>query len=216
MHFFDRYAGSGQERKCGRSPAFGAPGPPDEIVDETGLVVDMRLRAGRALRRDRWSRFVVGAGHNETGERMSTAKNQKWVYLAAVLLVAAGVGYLVFSGLSQNSVYFLNVAEALAMPAEKVGQARLFGTVSADEIVPDPAAMGVDFTVLDKDDPTKSIRVKYRGTVPDTFKPGVEVILEGSFKSGASHFEATTLLTKCPSKYEKNEKGQMRPPGYKG
>jgi cytochrome c-type biogenesis protein CcmE len=147
---------------------------------------------------------------------MSTAKNQKWVYLAAVLLVAAGVGYLVFSGLSQNSVYFLNVSEALAMPAEKVGQARLFGTVSPADIVRDPAAMGVAFHVLDKDDPTKSIRVNYRGTVPDTFKPGVEVILEGAFKADASQFEATTLLTKCPSKYEKNENGQMRPPGYKG
>lgn len=147
---------------------------------------------------------------------MSTSKNQKWVYLAAVLLVAAGVGYLVFSGLSQNTVYFLNVSEALAMPAEKLSQARLFGTVAADGIVLDPSSMGVAFNVQDKDDPSKSIRVNYRGTVPDTFKAGVEVILEGSFKAGPGQFEATTLLTKCPSKYEKNEKGQMRPPGYKG
>ena len=147
---------------------------------------------------------------------MSTSKNQKWVYLAAVLLVAAGVGYLVFSGLSQNTVYFLNVSEALAMPAEKLSQARLFGTVAADGIVLDPSSMGVAFNVQDKDDPSKSIRVNYRGTVPDTFKAGVEVILEGAFKPGANQFEATTLLTKCPSTYEKNEKGQMRPPGYKG
>ena len=55
---------------------------------------------------------------------MSNAKNQKWVYLAAVLLVGAGVGYLLFSGLSQNSVYFLNVSEALAMPAE-IGRAHV-------------------------------------------------------------------------------------------
>jgi cytochrome c-type biogenesis protein CcmE len=147
---------------------------------------------------------------------MSTSKNQKWVYLAAVLLVATGVGYLVFSGLSQNSVYFLNVSEALAMPAEKLSQARLFGTVAAEGIARDPSSMGVAFNVQDKDDPSKSIRVNYRGSVPDTFKEGVEVILEGSFKDGARQFEATTLLTKCPSKYEKNEKGQMRPPGYKG
>lgn len=147
---------------------------------------------------------------------MSTSKNQKWVYLAAVLLVATGVGYLVFSGLSQNSVYFLNVSEALAMPAEKLTQARLFGTVAPEDIVRDPSSMGVAFNVQDKDDPSKSIRVNYRGSVPDTFKEGVEVILEGSFKDGPRQFEATTLLTKCPSKYEKNEKGQMRPPGYKG
>ena len=48
------------------------------------------------------------------------------------------------------------------------------------------------------------------------FKPGAEVILEGSFAQGGKEFLATTLMTKCPSKYEKNEKGQLRPPGYKG
>lgn len=147
---------------------------------------------------------------------MSTSKNQKWVYLAAVLLVASGVGYLIFSGLSQNSVYFLNVSEALAMPAGELSQARLFGTVSPEDIDRDPSALGVAFNVLDKNDPTQSIRVNYRGAVPDTFKPGVEVILEGTFKAGPPRFEATTLLTKCPSKYQKNEKGQMRPPGYGG
>lgn len=147
---------------------------------------------------------------------MSTTTNQKWVYLAAVLLVGAGIGYLVFSGLSQNSVYFLNVSEALAMPAEKLSQARLFGSVSADNVVPDPSGMGVSFTAQDKDDPGQAIRVHYRGAVPDTFKPGVEVIMEGTFNAQTREFEAATLLTKCPSKYEKNEKGQMRPPGYKG
>jgi cytochrome c-type biogenesis protein CcmE len=147
---------------------------------------------------------------------MSTTNNQKWVYLAAVLLVGAGIGYLVFSGLSQNSVYFLNVGEALAMPAEKLSQARLFGSVSADNVVLDSTGMGVSFTALDKDDPAQAIRVHYRGAVPDTFKPGVEVILEGAFNAQTREFEAATLLTKCPSKYEKNEKGQMRPPGYAG
>jgi len=147
---------------------------------------------------------------------MSNAKNQKWVYLAAVLLVGAGVGYLIFSGLSQNSVYFLNVSEALAMPAEKLKQARMFGTVGAEGIERDPSALGVSFNAQDKDDPAKTIRVHYRGAVPDTFKAGVEVIVEGAFDASTREFRATTLLTKCPSKYQKNDKGQMRPPGYAG
>lgn len=147
---------------------------------------------------------------------MSNAKNQKWVYLAAVLLVGAGVGYLLFSGLSQNSVYFLNVSEALAMPADKLSQARLFGAVSEVELVREPRNASVSFLVLDKDNPSDAIRVRYSGVVPDTFKPGAEVILEGSFAQGGKEFLATTLMTKCPSKYEKNEKGQLRPPGYKG
>ena len=43
--------------------------------------------------------LVIKAAHNKSGECMSNAKNQKWVYLAAVLLVGAGVGYLLFSRL---------------------------------------------------------------------------------------------------------------------
>ncbi|NLY40997.1 MAG: cytochrome c maturation protein CcmE [Desulfovibrionales bacterium] len=146
----------------------------------------------------------------------STQKSQKWVYVVALLLVGAGVGYLVLSGLSQNSVYFLNVSEALAMPEDKLTQARLFGSVCEQDIVRDPSALGVAFTVQDKDNADQTMRVEYRGAVPDTFKPGVEVILEGRFNAQARVFEATTLLTKCPSKYEKNEQGQMRPPGYGG
>jgi cytochrome c-type biogenesis protein CcmE len=145
---------------------------------------------------------------------MSSAKNQKWVYMVAALLVGAGVGYLIVSGLSQNSMYFLNVSEALAMPADKLTQARLFGSVSEEGLVKDEQSLGVDFYVLDKDNPLDAIYVQYRGAVPDTFKPGVEVILEGAFIEGGRDFKATTLLTKCPSKYEKNDQGQMRPPGY--
>ena len=147
---------------------------------------------------------------------MSSAKNQKWVYLAAALLVAGGVGFLLFSGLSQNSVYFLNVSEALAMPADKLAQARLFGTVAENDIVRDPQSLGVDFDVLDTTNPGQAIRVRFRGAVPDTFKPGIEVILEGTYRAETKEFEATTLMTKCPSKYEKNDKGKMRPPGYTG
>lgn len=143
-------------------------------------------------------------------------KSQKWVYIFAFLLVGAGVGYLLLSGLSQNSVYFLNISEALAMPTDQLSQARLFGSVSGEDIVHDPSALGVSFTARDKDDPTKALRIHYRGAVPDTFKPGVEVIVEGAFNPTTREFEATTLLTKCPSKYEKNANGQMRPPGYQG
>ena len=44
------------------------------------------------------------------------------------------------------------------------------------------------------------IPVTYRGIKPDTFQTGRDVILEGDFRQG--RFEAKTLLTQCPSKYE--------------
>lgn len=134
------------------------------------------------------------------------AKKNKGVYLAAALLFLAGLGYLVWSGLSQNSVYFLNVAEAVAMPAEELSSARLFGTVDARGITTFEGQPGVRFRLQDQIDKSKVIWVEYRGAVPDTFKAGVEVIVEGGFAADRSHFGAATLMTKCPSKYQKENR----------
>jgi cytochrome c-type biogenesis protein CcmE len=131
--------------------------------------------------------------------------NTRTVYLAAALLFLAGVGYLVASGLNQGSVYFVTVSEALAMPAEDLGQARLFGTVAPADIKRKPAAPGVVFSLRDKERTGQAIRVDYDGAVPDTFKPGVEVIVEGGLDASSGVFRATTLMTKCPSKYQKRE-----------
>jgi cytochrome c-type biogenesis protein CcmE len=62
----------------------------------------------------------------------------------------------------------------------------------------------VVFRLQDKDNPAKVLTVDFRGAVPDTFKPGAEVIVEGGFKGEVFH--ASTLMTKCPSKYEKQNR----------
>lgn len=137
-------------------------------------------------------------------------KSNTPVYLAALVLFLGGVVYLIFSGVSQNSVYFLNVSEALAMEPSKLGAARLFGAVDGRGIERFPDATGVSFRLVDKDDATKAIPVTYRGAVPDTFKPGVEVIVEGGMvvTGDGGSFKASTLMTKCPSKYqEENREG---------
>jgi cytochrome c-type biogenesis protein CcmE len=62
---------------------------------------------------------------------------------------------------------------------------------------------GIQFSLADKERPGETIRVSYSGAVPDSFKPGVEVIVEGSMQAPDSIFAAHTLMTKCPSKYKK-------------
>jgi cytochrome c-type biogenesis protein CcmE len=46
-----------------------------------------------------------------------------------------------------------------------------------------------------------TVPVLYRGSVPDQFKVGREVRLEGKLRGGVFVGEADTLQTKCPSKY---------------
>ena len=120
------------------------------------------------------------------------------------MLFLGGVGYLAYSGLSEGSVYFLNVSEARAATPDKLRAARLFGTVAAEGISKPENGPGVNFLLADKDNPDLTMNVSYRGAVPDTFKPGAEVIVEGGMSD--RHFAARTLMTKCPSKYQKENR----------
>ncbi len=137
---------------------------------------------------------------------MAKKKNTS-VYILALALFLGGLGYLLYSGLGENTTYFLNVSEALAMQPQALSKARLFGTVAEQDLARPDDAMGVTFTLVDKDNAAKTIRVNYRGAVPDTFKPGVEVIVEGGVNPASGAFAANTLMTKCPSKYQKENRG---------
>jgi cytochrome c-type biogenesis protein CcmE len=134
---------------------------------------------------------------------MTRQANQKWIYVTAFACLAVGIGYLLFSGLSKNSVYFLNVSEALAMERTELSQARLFGNVAEQGIERSEDSMGISFVLVDKEDSSKTLPVNFRGVIPDTFKPGVEVIVEGGMQPASGTFMAKTLMTKCPSKYKK-------------
>ena len=48
---------------------------------------------------------------------------------------------------------------------------------------------------------TASVPVVYRGTVPDLFKVGREVVVDGRLVNGTFVAVKSTLVTKCPSKY---------------
>ncbi len=62
------------------------------------------------------------------------------------------------------------------------------------------ASNGLRFRVADRKGHT-SVPVVYRGSVPDQFKLGREVIVDGRYEQGAFIAKRNTLVTKCPSKY---------------
>lgn len=126
------------------------------------------------------------------------------VYILALLLFVGGVGYMAWAGLSENSVYFLNVSEALTMPSQELQAARLVRHRGRRRHRPTRQRIGVRFRLRDADQPGLVVWVEYKGVVPDTFKPGAEVIVEGGM--GQDSFLAKSLMTKCPSKYEKENR----------
>ena len=128
----------------------------------------------------------------------------KMPYIIAFVLILGGAGALFFTGLSEDAAYFVNVAEARALSPDKLQSARLFGTVARHDIIRSDDGRVTSFLLEDKDTPETTMPVRYTGVVPDTFKTGAEVIVEGSLKDGVFH--AKILMTKCPSKYQKENR----------
>jgi len=129
-------------------------------------------------------------------------KSSRSFYAVALCLFLVSIGWLTYSGVSENTVYFLNVSEAKAGPLENLKAARLFGTVAQDGLKHAESRLGVEFFLEDAEHPENRMHIVYAGAVPDTFKAGAEVIIEGSIMPD-ERFQAKTLMTKCPSKYEK-------------
>jgi cytochrome c-type biogenesis protein CcmE len=48
---------------------------------------------------------------------------------------------------------------------------------------------------------TATVPVVYTGNVPDLFKPGRDVVVEGRYANGVFTAIPGTLVTRCPSKY---------------
>jgi len=116
----------------------------------------------------------------------------RWGLPAAV--VAACVGYLIYSASGGSTEYYLTVSELRAnAPA---GDVRVAGVVQ-DDVTRTDGGLHVTFT---ENDGTASMPVDYKGTLPDIFKPGITVVVEGTLGDDGV-FRARTLLAKCPSRF---------------
>ena len=55
-----------------------------------------------------------------------------------------------------------------------------------------------------------AVPVTYEGVVPDPFREGREVIVSGEMRAGTFVAERDSLITKCPSKFTKEQAGQRQ------
>lgn len=122
--------------------------------------------------------------------------------LAGGALVLIALGYLVFTAFSSASAYYLTVGELKAQERAMLGQAvRLNGVVAPGSIVKSASGMDIQFVVADHVKSTDTYSVTFRGIPPDLFQDGVDVVAEGQLRPDGT-FHATSLLTRCASKYE--------------
>ena len=131
-------------------------------------------------------------------------------FMIAGGLIIGAISYLMFSGISDSMVYYYTVAEAMNKAPELLRKGiRVSGYVSPDSIRRQTGQSKVEFVIFEKKS-DRTLSVAYQGIIPDTFKDGAEVVVEGVYHPEEQLFHATTLLAKCPSKYEGIEEDPRR------
>ena len=124
-------------------------------------------------------------------------KRKRLIFAVAIVLLA--MGFLIYIGLSQFATYYYTVSEFVARSESLTGeQVRVTGQIIPDSVIQDTNNFTLNFSITDG---KTSLPVVYQGVVPDTFKAGTDIVVEGrSDQQGV--FYARVLITKCPSKYE--------------
>ncbi len=95
-------------------------------------------------------------------------------------------------------------------PSELAGRS---GTVQLAGVVVGPVsgdahAGGLRFGLQDiGGGPTARVAVRYSGSVPDLFKVGRHVVIDGRLQRGTFVAEPGSMITKCPSKYAPKKSG---------
>jgi cytochrome c-type biogenesis protein CcmE len=128
-------------------------------------------------------------------------------FLVGLVGVAAVVTYLIWTGASQTVQYYLTPSELV----DKVAADPSFHDVGVKvgaRIVPNSYVKGDGVHRFVVEDPEKlevTFPVEYTGDLPDTFNDRpemvVDAVMDGRFRDDGV-FVATTVLTKCGSRYE--------------
>ena len=121
------------------------------------------------------------------------------------LVVAFGVaGVLLWQGLTNATVYFKTVDQAVAQRA-KLGtrRFRLEGIVQAGSV--HAVGKGVDFVVEENN---AEVLVHHEGDPPELFRQGVPVVLEGHFRHTV--FESDRILVKHTAEYRKTNPDRVK------
>lgn len=119
-------------------------------------------------------------------------------FMLAGIAILGAVLYLVFANTQANAVYYMTVPELKHCTTCTVQAVRVAGVVEAGSVVRDDARQMINFTITDG---KQLLPVTYTGVVPDIFRPGIQVVVEGHY-TGQGPFQAQTLLAKCPSKFQ--------------
>ncbi|MEE9583484.1 MAG: cytochrome c maturation protein CcmE [Dehalococcoidales bacterium] len=121
-------------------------------------------------------------------------------FLIGGLIIGLAVIFLGYMGFISGASYYYEVGELLDLGSSVYDQALRVNGEVAPGVVKEAKELTLRFTIIDTTGRDASLPVVYRGVVPDTFKVGNQVVVEGKYIPDGI-FEATAIQTKCASKY---------------
>jgi cytochrome c-type biogenesis protein CcmE len=124
-----------------------------------------------------------------------TAKRSPVRLIVALSVAAVLAVFLLYTSIAGGGTPTVQPSEL----AGKTGRVSLVGRV-VGQPAGDAHAGGLRFRLRDVEG-TKTVRVVYRGSVPDLFRSGRDIVVDGRLRSGTFVAVPDTLVTKCPSKY---------------
>ena len=132
-------------------------------------------------------------------------------FAIAAVCVLAAIAYLASAGVKKGWAYYLTVDQFGAETRFHDQRVKLCGTVATEEFEVHRGLMTANFRVKGQ---SSSLPVIYHGAIPDMFRQGAEVVVEGKLNQSGV-FVADHLLTKCASKYDaQSGNGAAMPAGH--
>jgi len=112
--------------------------------------------------------------------------------IAAVLAV-----FLLYTSIAGGGTPSLKPSEL----ASQTGKVSVAGLV-VGPVTGDSHAGGLRFKLRDiEGESKKTVAVLYTGSVPDLFKVGRHIVVDGELRNGTFVASPGSMVTKCPSKY---------------
>ena len=146
---------------------------------------------------------VTVTHEEEQGEKLPRPQKRprlrlRLSFLIAGIAILGAIIYLVVSNTQASAVYYMTVSELQSCKTCVTQDVRVAGVVQAGSIVRNDAQQTISFVITQG---SQKMPVTYTGVVPDIFRPGITVVVEGYY-TGSGPFKAQTLLAKCPSKFQ--------------
>ncbi len=126
-----------------------------------------------------------------------TRKGRRFAFVVAGMTILGGAAALTLSAFNDTLVFFYSPTDLIKKDVPPGRDVRIGGLVEQGSVVRAPDGKEVSFKVTDL---RRTVQVVYHGILPDLFREGQGVVVEGKLTPGGV-FRASDVLAKHDEKY---------------